>query len=253
MKQYQKIHYTSSAWFDLMLMLLACVAGSTDVISYYRLGNVFTANMTGNVILLGLSIGNGELHTSLLRLASLAGFIIGVFISALIVELDDEKKEWSYYVKLAIAIESSIICVLALIWLMHDGSLENEILYIAVLLSAISMGLQSAAIWHLDIPGVVTTFMTGNITSIGLNTVRGWKQGFKKRIKNKIPGAPVLKNLEDRLELQLLVISIYIFSAIFTGWMQFHEPEFLPLLPLVLILCVLTILMKFIKNQPLKE
>ena len=57
-----------------MLVLLACVAGSVDVMSYYRLGNVFTANMTGNTVLLGLSIGQGNVASSLHRLAALAGF-----------------------------------------------------------------------------------------------------------------------------------------------------------------------------------
>lgn len=248
MKRYQKMHSTSSRWFDVMLMLLTCVAASTDVISYFRLGNVFTANMTGNAILLGLSIGKGELSTSLMRLSSLLGFIIGVFAGAIIVI--NKKKEWPYNVKLVIGIESVIIGALAVIWLFHSIPLKNGILYIAILLSAISMGMQSAAVWHLGIPGIVTTFLTGNITSIGLNTVNGWRFGFKKRIKNEIPdNPPVPKNLEDRVELQAMVFFIYIISAIFTGWVQFHEPEFLPLLPLFLILCVMAILIKYMKNQ----
>ena len=252
MKRYQKMHYTSSGWFDVMLMLLTCVAASTDVISYFRLGNVFTANMTGNAILLGLSIGKGELSISLLRLSSLLGFIIGVFAGAIIVT--NKKKEWPYSVKFVIAIESVIIGALAAIWLLHSIPLKNEILYIAILLSAVSMGMQSAAIWHLGIPGIVTTFLTGNITSIALNTVNGWEVGFKKRIKNEIPDNPsVPKNLEDRVKLQVIVFFTYIISAIFTGWIQFHNPEFLPLLPFFLILWVLAILIKYTKNQSLES
>ena len=176
--------YLFQMGFDVMLMLLTCVAASTDVISYFRLGNVFTANMTGNAILLGLSVEKGALSISLLRLSSLLGFIIGVFIGSLIVT--NKKKEWLYNVKLVIAVESFIIGALAIIWLLHAVPLKNEILYIAILLSSVSMGMQSAAIWHLGIPGIATTFLTGNITSIALNTVNGWRVGFKKRIKNEI-------------------------------------------------------------------
>ena len=42
------INHTSSLWFDIMLMLLAGVAGSIDVMSYFKIDHVFTANMTGN-------------------------------------------------------------------------------------------------------------------------------------------------------------------------------------------------------------
>lgn len=69
MKTYQEIQSNSHRWFDVMLMLLSCVAGCTDIISYYRLGHVFTANMTGNVILPRISIEQGELSTSLYRVA----------------------------------------------------------------------------------------------------------------------------------------------------------------------------------------
>jgi len=250
MKTYQEIQSTSYRWFDVMLMLLSCVAGSTDIISYYRLGHVFTANMTGNVILLGISIGQGELSTSLYRVASLAGFFAGVFIGALIVENKSKKKKWAYFVMVATAVESAIIATLAIIWLTHDGPLKNSTLYIAILLSAISMGMQSATIWHLDIPGVVTTFITGNITSIGMSAIKGLRQGFKKDIKTNASTIPfIVRNPENRIELQLVVLGTYIFAAIFTGWMENFAPRFLPLLPLMLILGVVAILWKHMKKH----
>lgn len=38
-----------------LLLLLACAAGAIDAISYLGLGRVFTANMTGNTVLLSLA------------------------------------------------------------------------------------------------------------------------------------------------------------------------------------------------------
>ncbi len=245
MKQYQKIKSNPSLWFDATLMLLACVAGSTDILSYFRLGNVFTANMTGNIILLGISIGQGALSTSLYRLISLFGFIMGVFIGALIVV--NKKRGWLYNVTIAVGIESIMIGSLTIIWLLHSKPLESTVLYIGILLSAVSMGIQSAAIWHLKIPGVVTTFLTGNITSLATSLTRGLRQGFTKKIKSSNKGVTFPGNLEDRITIQLMVLFMYIFSAIFTGWLEYHNPGFLPLLPLLLILCVFAILVKHLK------
>jgi len=234
-----KIHYTTSVWFDIMLLLLACVAGSIDVMSYYRLDHVFTANMTGNTILLGLSIGQGKLASSMHSLAALAGFFTGAFAGALIVE--NKKKGWSYYITLSVAIECFIIFILALIWFENSTSLQNSVLYISILLSAIAMGIQSATIRHLNIPGVVTTFITGTITSIGMSAVSGLRNGFKKKVKNGLPQLPVTKNLEQRIELQTMVFSAYGLTAVFTGWIEYRGATLLPLLPLVLILFVLVI------------
>lgn len=233
------IHYTSSVWFDVMLILLASVAGSVDVMSYYRLDHVFTANMTGNTILLGLSIGQGKLASSLHSLAALAGFFTGAFAGALIVE--NKKKGWSYYVTLGVGVECFIIFILALIWFEESTPLQNSTLYISILLSAVAMGLQSATIRHLNIPGVVTTFITGTITSIGMSAVGGLRNGFKKKVKDGLPQLPAIRNLEQRIELQIMVFFAYGLTAVFTGWIEYHGGTFLPVLPLILILFVLVI------------
>jgi uncharacterized membrane protein YoaK (UPF0700 family) len=234
-----RIHYTSSVWFDLMLILMASVAGSIDVMSYYRLGHVFTANMTGNTILLGLSIGQGKLASSLHSLAALAGFFSGALAGALIVE--NKKKGWSYYITLSVGIECFIIFILALIWFEESTPLQNSTLYTSILLSAVAMGIQSATIRHLNIPGVVTTFITGTITSIGMSAVSGLRNGFKRKVKDGLPQLPVIKNLEQRIELQVMVFFAYGLTAVFTGWIEYHGATLLPVLPLILILSVLVI------------
>ena len=229
----------SSFWFDMMLMLLASVAGSIDVISYYKLGHVFTANMTGNTILLGLSIGQGKLASSLHSLAALAGFFTGAFIGAFIVETT--KKGWSYLITFSVAIETIIIFILALIWFEEIQPPGESILYISIILSAIAMGMQSATVRHLNIPGVVTTFITGTITTIGMSTVNGLRNGFKKKVKDGLPELTLTKNLEQRIKLQIAVFLVYVLTAIFTGWLEFRQATLLPLLPLMLVLCVLVI------------
>jgi uncharacterized membrane protein YoaK (UPF0700 family) len=246
-----KIHYTSSVWFDVMLILLASVAGSIDVMSYYRLNDVFTANMTGNTILLGLSIGQGKLASSMHSLVALAGFFSGAFAGALIVE--NKKKGWSYYITLSVAIEAFIIFILALIWFKESTPLQNPVLYISILLSAIAMGIQSAAIRHLNIPGVVTTFITGTITSIGMSAVSGLRNGFKKKVKDGLPQLPVTKNLEQRIELQIMVFFAYGLTAVVTGWIEYRGATLLPVLPLALILFVLVICIIEPQNSHFEE
>lgn len=230
-------YFKSPGWFDAILVLLASVAGSIDVISYFQF-HTFTANMTGNTILLGLSIGEGKLVSSMHSMAALLGFICGTFLGAFIVE----KKEggWSSGVTRSIVIESLIIATFSALSFYHAESISNFILYLSIILSAIAMGIQSATIRHLKIPGIVTTFITGTITSIGMSAVRGMRMGFKKNEKDNSE-VPVAKNLEQRLELQIMVFIAYGLTAVFTGWIEYHGAAFLPVLPLLLIVAVLII------------
>jgi uncharacterized membrane protein YoaK (UPF0700 family) len=235
-----KVHKNAS-WFEVMLVLLACVAGSVDVMSYFRLGHVFTANMTGNTILLGLSIGQGKMAASLHSLAALGGFFAGSLIGAFIVE--NTTRSWSYYVTLSTIIETIIILLLVLIWFEEPEVLSNLVLYASILLAAVAMGIQSATIRHLNIPGVVTTFLTGTITSIGMSTISGIKKGYRKKINEKYTELPMPRTLSQRIELQIIVFLAYGATAVVTGWMEYHGSRLLPLLPLTLIIIVLVIVM----------
>ena len=62
---------------DSLVLLLAWAAGSVDAIGFLGLGHVFTANMTGNTVLLGLSLGEGRSLAALANVTALSGFILG--------------------------------------------------------------------------------------------------------------------------------------------------------------------------------
>ncbi len=71
---------------DAMVLLLTWAAGSVGAISYLGLGHVFTANMTGNTVLLGLAVGQGQGFAALRSVVALGGFALGAAIGAIVVE-----------------------------------------------------------------------------------------------------------------------------------------------------------------------
>src|SRR3954463_2492080 len=59
------------------LLVLTFTTGLVDAVSYLGLGNVFTANMTGNIVFLAFGIaGSGGLPV-VAPLVSLAAFLVG--------------------------------------------------------------------------------------------------------------------------------------------------------------------------------
>ena len=59
------------------LLALALAGGFVDVASYLGLGHVFTANMTGNTVLLGVALARGSGSDAIHSAAALGGFCLG--------------------------------------------------------------------------------------------------------------------------------------------------------------------------------
>src|ERR1022692_52082 len=59
------------------LLTLTAVTGLVDAVSYLRLGRVFVANMTGNVVFLGFSTDPRSGLSTAASMIAIAGFILG--------------------------------------------------------------------------------------------------------------------------------------------------------------------------------
>src|ERR1700690_3175064 len=59
------------------LLALTVVTGLVDAVSILRLGRVFVANMTGNVVFLGFAVARAPGFSLVASLVALAGFMIG--------------------------------------------------------------------------------------------------------------------------------------------------------------------------------
>src|ERR1700744_2240775 len=59
------------------LLTLTFTTGLVDGVSYLGLGHVFTANMTGNIVLLGFGIAGGYHLPVLAPIVSLLAFLVG--------------------------------------------------------------------------------------------------------------------------------------------------------------------------------
>lgn len=59
------------------LIVLTAVSGLVDAVSYLGLGHVFTANMTGNVVLLGFAAAGASGFSATACLTSLGAFLVG--------------------------------------------------------------------------------------------------------------------------------------------------------------------------------
>jgi uncharacterized membrane protein YoaK (UPF0700 family) len=65
---------------DGLLLALMFAAGAVDAFSYLGLGRVFTANLTGNIVLMGIAVGQGNALSTIRSGLALVGFTVGVVL-----------------------------------------------------------------------------------------------------------------------------------------------------------------------------
>jgi uncharacterized membrane protein YoaK (UPF0700 family) len=224
---------------ESMLLLLTLAAASVDAISYLGLGHVFTAMMTGNTVLLGLALAQGEVLAALRSILALIGFAIGVFVGAIIVERESYPAEWPAAVTAALAFEAIILAIFAANFTLLE-SLRGGMIYLLIILSALAMGVQSAAVRRLGVPGIATTYITGTLTSLMVDLL-SWLRSIAARL-------PVSKTVErsevkripwdQRVGILAGVVTLYCLGALIGGVLQVYSAPLAPLFPLGAVMLV---------------
>lgn len=227
---------------DSLVLLLAWAAGSVDAIGFLGLNHVFTANMTGNTVLLGLSLGQGHGLAALSNFIALAGFAAGVALGALIVEKGSKPGAWDRRVTAALFLEAMMLAAFTLLWHLAPQGREpgSEVLYLLIAFTALAMGIQSAAVRRLNLPGVATTYVTGTITSL--------ISGLTRKLHAARPPAAQqgesnqqAKPWDHEARLQASVFVVYGFSALASGFFQGHVPQLVAIAPMFAIAVVLLV------------
>jgi uncharacterized membrane protein YoaK (UPF0700 family) len=224
---------------ESMLLLLSLAAASLDAISYLGLGRVFTAMMTGNTVLLGLALAQGEVLAALRSILALIGFAIGVFVGAIIVERESEPAEWPAAVTAALAFETMILMIVAASFTLFGNTREGMV-YSLIILSAFAMGVQSAAVRRLGVPGIATTYITGTLTSLMVDLL-GWLRSLAARLPASITeGSNNTEKMpwDQRVSLLAGVVTLYCFGALIGGILQVYSAPLAPLFPLGAVLLV---------------
>lgn len=147
-----------------LLIGLTLSAGYVDAVAFFGLG-VFTANMTGNTVLLGGAIAGHALGVRLpggigiaLPLLSIAGFVAGALVASVVVRNETQRPPLR-----SAALLVFVVALFAAADVLHR--LQHPDVAPAVALLSVAMGVQSVVAVRAGVPGVSTTFVTGTLLS----------------------------------------------------------------------------------------
>jgi uncharacterized membrane protein YoaK (UPF0700 family) len=224
---------------DLLIIILAVSAGSADGWGYFGLGHAFVANMTGNTVLVAMSL-LGYQSDLAQRAIAIGCYLVGVMLAALLTRGVRQGEKWPRQVTATLLLESILLIGAEIGWMAIVHYPGQDHAFVAhvhdILLGgvAFAIGIQSGAMLQLRIPGVVTTYITGTWTSLSSGVVR---------LASGKRSGPARKNLafEERLLLQGAVLVFYFFSAMLSAWVLKNLPAAVGVIPAASVLVVGTV------------
>lgn len=149
-----------------ILLGLTAVTGVVDAVSYLALG-VFTANMTGNVVLLGFAVAGAPGLSVPRSTTALAGFLLGAVLGGQIAARmsPGPRHHWT---GVAFGLEAALLLSAMAVGAGHHGArpVDSIHLYAVINLAALAMGMRSATVRKLGVPDLSTVVLTLTIADL---------------------------------------------------------------------------------------
>jgi uncharacterized membrane protein YoaK (UPF0700 family) len=218
---------------DVRLLTLTLVAGMVDAVSYLGPAHVFTAMMTGNTVLLGLALGAGEALHAFRSALALLGFMAGVAVGEVVVGRDEIDEPWPRVVTQALALEAAVLAAFAAFLARTPPAPDAALVHVQVGLLSIAMGIQSAAVRRLGVPGIATTYITGTLTSLMVGIV----EHFRVTGPLRVVMAP-LSLWETRTGVLAAVFVVYVVGALLGSVLYGRVPAFAAVPALVAVVAI---------------
>jgi uncharacterized membrane protein YoaK (UPF0700 family)/predicted GNAT family acetyltransferase len=161
------------------LIVLTLVSGLVDAVCYLGLGRVFTANMTGNVVVLGFAAAGAPGFSVSATLTSLALFLVGAACASRI-----PATKRARLLLTAMATEAAFVGAGAVVAFGVRGAVGSGWpRFVVIALLAFAMGVRNATVRRLAVPDLTTTVLTMTLTGLAADSslAGGTNRGVSRR------------------------------------------------------------------------
>ena len=153
----------------LVLMLaLTFSTGIADAVGYLGLDRVFTGNMTGNVVILGMALAGGDDLPVAGPLLALGTFMAGAALAGVV--LRPVQVGWTPRTTGLIAAVGLLLAAITVPLAVADADLPRTVQLVVTGLLALAMGTQAATARHLSVKDVTTVVVTSTITGLAADS-----------------------------------------------------------------------------------
>src|ERR1700758_5641657 len=176
---------TPDSTLPYVLLGMTAVTGLVDAVSFLSLGHVFTANMTGNIVLLAFATAQVSGLSIARSLTALSAFLVGAILGGRVMTRASADSQIRFAAQ-ALLLEVAFLFAASLCAIGFRGDLLEDSFqpFALIALTALAMGTRNAAVRKLAIPDLTTTVLTLTFTGIGADSslANGNNPRFARRV-----------------------------------------------------------------------
>ena len=161
--------------------MISATCGLVDAVCFLALGGVFAEMMTGNLLLMALSIGTGgALGETARYIPAIVAFILGALIGGRMLRAPRRLQER----RIGFAVEWGVIVAATTLTFVAEPNAHNLAGHVVVAMLSFAMGIQNAMLRVHGVPDIATNVMTVTFTGIITNSAlaSGINRNWRRRV-----------------------------------------------------------------------
>ena len=163
-----------------LLLVMTTASGLVDAVSVLGLGRVFVANMTGNVVVLGIAVAGVPGFALAASLAALGGFLVGALAGGALVSARGRHR--GHLLRDAAMVEVVLLPVASGLLVGVVGTPGSALAAVVAALAAVALGLQNSVVRRLGVPDLTTTVLTMTLTGIAADVRSAGRPVLTRRV-----------------------------------------------------------------------
>ena len=163
------------------LYMISATCGLVDAVCFLALGGVFAEMMTGNLLLMALSIGTGSaLGESARYIPAIVAFSLGALVGGRLLRGPEKLQER----RIGFAVEWLVIVAATVLASVAKPDAHNLAGQVVVAMLALAMGIQNAMVRVHGVPDIATNVMTVTFTGIIADSTPagGTNRNWRRRV-----------------------------------------------------------------------
>jgi len=182
--------------------LLTWIAGFVDAVGFLSLGRIYTANMSGNSVAIGIQWAAQNWPETFRRICPVAAYVIGLVVCRALIEYG-ARKRITRIASLAFLIESALLMPALLA--QPSGVRLIGLVYIGLL--SLAMGVQNGALTRFSSLTIHTGFVTGALVKFAEEATKYFTWVFDSL---RAPGGSLRKVLTQSFSQKPLQIAFWL-------------------------------------------
>lgn len=154
-----------------LMLALTFSTGVIDAVGYLGLDRVFTGNMTGNVVIMGMAIAGGDGLPVLGPALALVGFMAGAAVAGR--ALKGAVAGWSSRTTWLLIVVAVMTASVSIALFLSGEEIDHAYGVVITTILGAAMGIQAAAARVVAVKDVTTVVVTSTITGLAADSVFG--------------------------------------------------------------------------------